>query len=302
MTVAGQSTVNYSYDNANRLTQITQGSSTVTYTYDGAGRRTNLTLPNGVSVEYAYDSASRLTSITYKQNGTTVLGNLTYEYDKNGNRTKTGGSFARTGIPLSVSSTNYNAANHQTTFGDKTLTYDNNGNLQTITDSGGTTTYTWNARNQLVGISSPNVNASFVYDGMGRREKKTVNSNLTEFLLDGLNPVQETSGAPVLANILSGLGLDEFLARTDVGSGLTSALLTDALGSALALTDSTGTVQTEYTYEPFGKAAITGSANTSSYQYTGRENDGTGLVYYRSRYYYPELHKRRPVEKCTHEG
>ena len=34
-----------------------------------------------------------------KQNGTTVLGNLTYEYDRNGNRTKIGGSFARTGIP-----------------------------------------------------------------------------------------------------------------------------------------------------------------------------------------------------------
>ena len=39
------------------------------------------------------------------------------------------------------------------TFGDKTLTYDNNGNLQTITDATGTTTYTWNASNQLTGIT-----------------------------------------------------------------------------------------------------------------------------------------------------
>jgi len=77
MTVAGQPTVNYSYDNANRLTQITQGSSTVTYSYNAAGRRTSLTLPNGVLVEYGYDNASRLTSISYKQNGTTVLGDLT---------------------------------------------------------------------------------------------------------------------------------------------------------------------------------------------------------------------------------
>ena len=126
MTVAGQPTVNYSYNNANRLTQITQGTSIATYTYDAAGRRTSLTLPNGVLVEYAYDTASRLTSITYKQNGTTVLGDLTYEYDKNGNRIKTGGSFARTGIPQAVSSTAYDAANEQTTFGGKTLTYDNN--------------------------------------------------------------------------------------------------------------------------------------------------------------------------------
>ena len=93
-----------------------------------------------------------------------MLGDLTYEYDKNGNRTKTGGSFARTGVPPAVRSINYNSANHQTAFADKTLTYDNNGNLQTITDSGGTTTYTWNARNQLAGISGPGVSASFVYD------------------------------------------------------------------------------------------------------------------------------------------
>ncbi len=34
MTVAAQSTVNYTYDNANRLTQITQGTATVTIGYD----------------------------------------------------------------------------------------------------------------------------------------------------------------------------------------------------------------------------------------------------------------------------
>ncbi len=289
MTVAGQSAVNYTYDNANRVTQITQGSSIVSYSYDAAGRRTSLTLPNGVLVEYSYDAASRLTEITYKQNGTTLLGNLTYEYDKNGNRTKTGGSFARTGLPQGIASTAYNAANHQTTFGDKTLTYDNNGNLQTIIDSGGTTTYTWNARNQLTGITGPGVSASFVYDGLGRREKKTINGSLTEFLFDGRNPVQETSGATVLANILPGLRIDEFLTRTDVVAGVTSNFLTDALGSPVAVTDNAGAVQTEYTYEPFGKTTFSGSSNNSSYQYTGRENDGTGLYYYRARYYHPAL-------------
>jgi RHS repeat-associated protein len=171
------------------------------------------------------------------------------------------------------------------------LTYDNNGNLQTITDPSGTTTYTWNARNQLTGISGPGMSASFVYDGLGRREKKTINGSLTEFLYDGLNPVQETSGATILANILPGLGIDEFLTRTDVVAGVTSSFLTDALGSPIAVTDNTGTVQTEYTYEPFGKTTFTGSSNSSSYQYTGRENDGTGLYYYRNRYYHPLLQR-----------
>jgi len=39
-------------------------------------------------------------------------------------------------------------------------------------------------------------------------------------------------------------------------------------------------VQTTYTYEPFETTAVTGQTNTNSYQYTGRENDGTGLDYY----------------------
>jgi RHS repeat-associated protein len=291
MTVAGQSSVTYAYDNANRLTQITQGSSTVTYAYDAAGRRTSGTLPNGVVGEYAYDGAYRLTSITYKQNGTTVLGDLTYEYDKNGRRTKVGGSYARSGIPQAISSTAYNAANHQTTFADKTLTYDNNGNLQTIVDPSGTTTYTWNARNQLVGIGGPGVNASFVYDAFGRREKKTINGSLIEFLYDGADPVQETSGATILANVLSGAGVDELITRTDAGTGATSTFLTDALGSSVALANASGVVQTEYTYEPFGKTSFAGSSNSSSYQYTGRENDSTGLYYYRARYYHPALQR-----------
>jgi RHS repeat-associated protein len=219
-----------------------------------------------------------------------VLGDLTYEYDKAGNRTKIGGSFARTGIPQAIASTAYNAANHQTTFGDKTLTYDNNGNLQTITDSS-TTTYTWNARNQLTAISGPGVSASFVYDGLGRREKKTINSSLAEFLYDGLNPVQETSGANILANILPGLAIDEFLTRTDVGTSATSAFLPDALGSSLALTNAAGAVQTEYSYEPFGKTTLTGASNTNPFQFTGRENDGTGLHYYRNRYCHSGLQR-----------
>jgi len=65
----------------------------------------------GVLVEYVYDAASRLTSITYKQNGITVLGDLTYEYDKNGNRTKIGGSFALffvdPWVPLSSNGSNF---------------------------------------------------------------------------------------------------------------------------------------------------------------------------------------------------
>lgn len=151
-------------------------------------------------------------------------------------------------IPDPISSAVYNAANHQTVFGNKSLTYANNGNVQTITDSNGTMTHTWNARNQLGGISGPGVSASFAYDGLGRREKKTISSNLTEFLFDGVNPIQETSGATVLANTLTGFGIDELFSRTDVPAGTTVDFLSDALNSSVALANAAGSVQTEYIY------------------------------------------------------
>jgi RHS repeat-associated protein len=68
-------------------------------------------------------------------------------------------------------------------------------------------------------------------------------------------------------------------------------MLTDALGSVIALADSSGSVQTEYTYDAFGKTTFTGASNDNPYQYTGRENDGTSLYYYRARYYHPELQR-----------
>ena len=75
--------------------------------------------------------------------------------------------------------------------------------------------------------------------------------------------------------------------RTDPSGA--SALLTDALGSTVALTDPAGAVQTQYTYEPFGQTITTGEATGNPINYTGRESDSTGLKYYRARYYHPGL-------------
>jgi RHS repeat-associated protein len=70
--------------------------------------------------------------------------------------------------------------------------------------------------------------------------------------------------------------------RTD--SGGTRSLLADALGSTLALADAAG-IKTQYTYAPYGETETSGAASGNAFQYTGRENDGSGLYYYRARYY-----------------
>jgi RHS repeat-associated protein len=277
MTVAGQAAVSYTYDNLDRLTGITKGASSVTLGYDAASRRTSLTLPNGVTVQYGYDAASQLTGTTY-QLGTSVLGDLTYDYDAAGRRIKMGGSYARTGLPQPVGSATYNNANQLTQWGAGNLTYDANGNLT----GDGVNTYTWDARNRLVSMSG-GTTASFQYDAFGNRVRKTVGGTTTDYLFDGDNAVQELSGGTPTANVLTGLWSDEVFTRNETSG--TQTFLADALGSTLALTDAAGAVQTQYTYEPFGKSAATGAASNNVSQYTGRENDGTGLYYYRARYY-----------------
>jgi RHS repeat-associated protein len=298
MTVLGQPGVTYAWDSADRLTQIARGAATVGFLYDSADRRTKLTLPNGVTVDYGWDQGSQLTGLTYKK-GAATLGTLTYTYDAAGSRTQVGGSWARTGLPDAVSAASYNAANHQLELGERTMTYDLAGNLATLQEPPGATTFAWDARGQLTSMATPDGQAAFQYDGLGRRRSKTIFGTQTGFLYDGLTPVQELSGATVVANPLTGLGVDEYFARTTAAG--TRTLLADALGSTMALTDDAGMVQVEYAYEPFGSTTETGSDPTP-FQYTGRENDNTGLYYYRARYYHTGLQRFISEDPIRFEG
>jgi RHS repeat-associated protein len=244
-----------------------------------------LTLPNGVTVAYTFDNDSHILRLSYALGGQS-LGNLTYAYDANGRVITKGGSLAAVNLPAAVSGNSFNAANEMTAFNGTALTHDANGNLT----GDGTNTYTWDARNHLSAVSGATT-ASFVYDAFGRRMSKALNGVTTEFLYDGLNPVQELNGGnppSPTANLLTGLDIDEYFTRTDTSGAM--SFLADALGSSIALTDSNGSINTSYTYEPFGNTTVAGS-NGNPYQFTGRENDATGLYFYRARYYSPTLQR-----------
>jgi RHS repeat-associated protein len=98
--------------------------------------------------------------------------------------------------------------------------------------------------------------------------------------------VREVTGG-VDVNYLRGEWTDEALARIDPGG--TTCYLVDILGSSVALADSNGTIVTEYTYESFGQTLRSGSTSENTIEFTGREDDGTGLYHYRTRYYEPRL-------------
>jgi len=276
MTVSGQGLTSYAYDVAGRVTQIMQGPLAVSFTHDAGGRPTSVTLPNGVVAQYGYDSASNLASIAYYA-GEKMLGDLAYEYDGARRRNRVSGSLARVSLPEAIEAAAYDGNNHLLQWGSKTFTYDANGNM--LTD--GANSYTWDAWGKLASMNG----ATFAYDGLGRRVGKTISGTTTSYLYDGWNPVQEQRGAG-FANLLTG-GLDGYFARIAAGGATT--FLTDALGSTVALADETGSLTTQYTYEPFGKTTVAGAATTNSFAFTGRELDETGLYYYRARYYDPAL-------------
>jgi len=62
--------------------------------------------------------------------------------------------------------------------------------------------------------------------------------------------VQEQVGGQPSANLVNG-GLDEVFTRTEAAGDSTPLL--DAMGSTVALLDSNGVIQTEYTYSPLAK-------------------------------------------------
>jgi RHS repeat-associated protein len=253
--------------------RVTNGMSTQTADQPDAAERHC----HGIRVQRP--KVNQLTSLTYL-NGQTTLGDLTYTYDLAGQRVAVDGSWARTLPPQPVPSASYDAANELTAWGGQALAYDPNGNLT----SNGMTSYTWNARNQLSALSGGMV-ASFQYDGLRRRQSKTIGGTTAGFLDDGLTLVQDLSGSTPASGLLTGSGIDETFTRADAGG--TSSFLLDALGSALALADASGTVHSQYTFDPFGAATLSGMSTPNPFQFTGRENDGTGLYFYRARFYSP---------------
>lgn len=289
--VNGGDETRYTWNKAHQLIQIQYRNETTSYQYDAAGRVTSKTLPGGITQSYALDVAGRITQIQYK-NGATLIDQLDLAYDVEGNivRKKLQNGSLNQDSPLTAS---YDAANRmaQITVQGKTyaLAYDNNGNLankQNMADATDTTSYTWDARNRLTQLSALGITAQFMYDPLGRRIHRTVNGVTTSYLYDGNQAIGEVRGGQT-TTLLTGLDIDEAIARYAGTGRLTQ--LTDQVGSVIRQINISGTTQSETAYSPYGEASTSGDDQSNSTEYTARENDETGLYFYRARYYDPIL-------------
>jgi RHS repeat-associated protein len=293
-TVNGADATTYTYDNANRPLTIAYRGQTTSYAWDNASRLTGKTLPNGIQQEFTYDDADRVLSITYKKTDNSAIEQIAYTYDAKGQRlSKSSGASS---VAETLITATYDAANRLVTLtltaSSKTfnLAYDDNGNLATKTDAANpanVTTYSWDSRNRLTGIAAPGLTASFAYDGLGRRASRTVNGQTVGFIYDGTQAIGEVAGGTISATILTTLAIDDVVARYSTAG--TRTYLVDALGSVIAQAKDDQTIQNFYDYSAYGEATTLGPDDGNSLQYTNRENDGTGLYYYRARYYDPVL-------------
>lgn len=261
------------------------------YTYDAAGNRdTYIENINGAVRErrYVYDLLDRLSEVRDNATDTALV---SYTYDKYNNRvTETDAGAVRAYV--------YDAAQQllsiRTGTGDGPVEvafdYDPNGNLITKTAAAASLQLTYDALDRLVTASLDGAAPeSYTYDPQGRRIAKRVGEEVEHFLYSGSAIAAEygASWSKARAVYTYGPGIDKPLIYMP-DSGQPEYYHSDGLGSVVAMTDATGTSLATAQYDAWGQI-VAGSGDLRRFGYTSREADATGLIYYRARYYDPEI-------------
>jgi len=285
--------VTYGFDGANRLVTVTDWGARVTrYTYDAAGQMTGTTNANGITAAYVYDDAGRLTRLANQRADAGVIASYDYTLDAVGNRTAVAETAPLQASPAPTAvSYAYNAANEIVAAGPAAFTSDASGRLTSRTDAGMTTTFVWDAFDQLTQASGGATTVQYLYNGVGTRLARTVNGATTRFVVDPQPTLSqllvETDGAGTpLARYVYGTGL---IARVDTaGQALTYHF--DPRGSTVAMTDATGTVVNRYAYDEFGAVRDKQETAPQPFHYVGQYGvmqEPNGLLFMRARYYLP---------------
>ena len=283
------------YDNAGRITSITATNTDAwvlfkrAYTYtthpttarDGSLRKT-MTTESGTVTTYGYDPMQRLTSA--------VTGAVTeaWTYDANGNRL----TAAKTGAATVYSA--YNAADQLCWTGSAgaacaappagaaAYTYDGNGN----TTNAGTLASAWNTFDQMTSQTpAGGATTNFAYAGPSNTERTAAGG--TTMLNGSLGITRETTAGASTSFIRDP---DGTLISMRNSSGASFYYTTDALGSVIALTDSTQNQAAAYRYDSWGLtiSGIGSQVTTNPFRYAGGYRDNiTGHLKFGARYYNP---------------
>ncbi|MDP3488483.1 MAG: RHS repeat-associated core domain-containing protein [Bacillota bacterium] len=282
MTVNGFA--NLSYDAAGNLTQLayTNGRTT-NYTYNNRGLLSRILSPV-LDLQYAYDNVGNITGINnevYSYDGLNRLHTANkpghnylvgYQYDAVGNRTQQ----VEDGITTIYT---YSPVNALTTSTGATYTWDARGNLVGKVQGADTWSYTFDLGNMLTQVTKNGITlGTYAYDANGIRAKKVERGATTHYLAMGHQVMYEKTGAEATRHIFAG---NQRIA--EVKGGVTSYFHNDHLGSPRVVTDAAGAVTAQVATKPFGEPHA--GSDPTSYGFTGKDLDDTGLYYFAARYY-----------------
>ncbi len=309
----------YTYDDAGRIEAIahTKAGETIAhyaYRYDLNGNRVEQKETNGATTNgealtaYRYDDADRLDRVTEPQRVTN------YVLDAVGNRTRE--TVTASGQPVSDSVLGYNARDQLTSRTDAVAnvnvvqTYDANGNLKTQTSNGTPRTYTYDARDRMIGLQEgTNAALTFDYDAQGMRLKKTQGTQTTKYQYDQASLLAETNA---IGNTLARYHYSATQLISETKAGTTAQqrhYLLDALRSPIALLTQQGAVSARTRYDAWGEViaqqgtsgqlvtplrdqanADLATTDEQPVGFTGYIKDGeSGLYYAKARYYDPAV-------------
>ncbi|MEW8100448.1 MAG: RHS repeat-associated core domain-containing protein [Candidatus Thiodiazotropha endolucinida] len=149
-----------------------------------------------------------------------------------------------------------------------------------------TTTYSYNARNELVSVVQGGNTTEYGYNPNGIRSSKRENGVTTRYIVDENRDYAQVlieDDGTVQVSYTYG---DDLISQDR--SGEIHYYHYDGLGSTRSLTDSLGNLANTYDYEAFGEVLNQTGTTENSYLFAGEQFDSTLDQYYlRARYYDP---------------
>jgi RHS repeat-associated protein len=297
-----------SFDPLGRLLSRVNPLGTFVYTYAGAtGRIDTVTYPNGMTGQHNYHPLAgdfRLKDIIHTLPGNTPLSRHSYEYNAVGNITRWTQISSQAGLNrswlcgyddadqlISVRSQDPITLVNLPT-GHYAYDYDPAGNRQTETIDSVTTTAHYNALNQLVGLevgdvsippdqtyewdaedrlaainyTGSNQRSEFLNDGYGRRVRivERTGTSITQssrWLWDGVEVREQQNADGSVAERFYEEGFQEGLQVFVYGR--------DHLRSVRDVVNSSGTVVSQYDFDPFGRTTHVSGTSDIAFGFTG---------------------------------
>lgn len=253
----------------------------VSYTVDKLGRvKEKAETLQGATTTYGYDydQAGRLSQVT--ENGLTTA---SYTYDQNSNRTHVDGVLVGS----------YDEQDRLTGYSGASYSYTLNGELESKTDAGVTTQYSYDALGNLIQAKMPgDITIDYVIDGQNRRIGKKVNNTLVQGFLykDQLTPIAELDGTGTIVSRFV-YGTKSNVPAYMVKDDKTYRIISDHLGSPRLVVDVfTGDVVQRMDYDVWGKVTTDTNPGFQPFGFAGGIYDQhTQLVRFGARDYDPEV-------------